>query len=32
MIDQQTLQQAVRRIVEAVNPSQVILFGSYGRV
>jgi uncharacterized protein len=31
MIDQQTLQQAVRRIVEAVNPSQVILFGSYGR-
>ena len=31
MIDDQTLQQAVARIVEAANPSRVILFGSYGR-
>jgi predicted nucleotidyltransferase len=31
MIDEQTLQEIVRRIVAAVQPSRVILFGSYGR-
>ena len=31
MIDEQTLQQAVTRIVAAAQPSRVILFGSYGR-
>jgi predicted nucleotidyltransferase len=31
MIDQQTLQQVVERIVVAAQPSRVILFGSYGR-
>jgi predicted nucleotidyltransferase len=31
MIDQNTLQQAVGRIVDATQPKRVILFGSYGR-
>jgi predicted nucleotidyltransferase len=31
MIDEQTLQQVVARIVAAAQPSRVILFGSYGR-
>ena len=31
MIDEQTLQQVVQRIVAAGQPSRVILFGSYGR-
>ena len=31
MIDEQTLQQVVKRIVAASKPSRVIVFGSYGR-
>ena len=31
MINEQTLQQAVERIVAIAQPSRVILFGSYGR-
>ena len=31
MIDEQTLLQAVARIVAVAQPSRVILFGSYGR-
>ena len=31
MVDEQTLQEAVERIVAAARPSRVILFGSYGR-
>lgn len=31
MIDEQTLQQVVERVVAAAQPSRVILFGSYGR-
>ena len=31
MIDEETLQQLVDRIVAAAGPSRVILFGSYGR-
>jgi predicted nucleotidyltransferase len=31
MIDEQTLQQAVARIVAVAQPTRVILFGSYGR-
>jgi len=31
MIDERTLQEIVRRIVAAAQPSRVILFGSYGR-
>jgi predicted nucleotidyltransferase len=31
VIDEQTLQQVVKRIVAAAQPSRVILFGSYGR-
>lgn len=31
MIDEQILQQVVKRIVAAAQPSRVILFGSYGR-
>ena len=31
MLDEQALQQAVDRIVAAVRPSRVIIFGSYGR-
>ena len=31
MIDEQTLQAVVERIVAAAAPSRVILFGSYGR-
>ena len=31
MIDEQTLQEVVKRIVAAAQPSRVILFGSYGR-
>jgi predicted nucleotidyltransferase len=31
MMDEQTLQQMVKRIVAAARPSRVILFGSYGR-
>ena len=31
MIDEQTLQQVVERIVAATKPSRVIVFGSYGR-
>ena len=31
MIDEETLQQAVARIVAVAQPSRVILFGSYGR-
>ena len=31
MIDEQVLQQVVKRIVAASKPSRVIVFGSYGR-
>jgi predicted nucleotidyltransferase len=31
MIDEETLQKVVERIVAAAKPSRVILFGSYGR-
>jgi len=31
MINEQVLQQVVKRIVAAAKPSRVILFGSYGR-
>jgi predicted nucleotidyltransferase len=31
MIDERTLQEAVKRVVAAAQPSRVILFGSYGR-
>ena len=31
MIDEQTLQEAVERIVTVARPTRVILFGSYGR-
>ena len=31
MIDERTLQQAVKRIVAVAQPNRVILFGSYGR-
>jgi len=31
MISEQTIQQAVDRLVTAANPSKVILFGSYAR-
>ena len=31
MLNEQTLQQAVDRIVAAAQPSRVIVFGSYGR-
>jgi predicted nucleotidyltransferase len=31
MIDEQTLEQVVTRIVNTARPSRVILFGSYGR-
>jgi len=31
MIDEQTLQEAVERIVAVAQPTRVILFGSYGR-
>jgi predicted nucleotidyltransferase len=31
MIDERILEQAVKRIVEAAQPSRVILFGSQGR-
>ena len=31
MIDEQTLQEVVKRIVAVAQPSRVILFGSYGR-
>lgn len=31
MIDEQTLQQVVKRIIAVAQPSRVILFGSYGR-
>ena len=31
MIDERILQQAVKRIVAAAQPSRVILFGSHGR-
>lgn len=31
MIDEQTLQEIVQRLVAAAQPSRVILFGSYGR-
>ncbi len=31
MVNEQTLQQLVERIVTATHPSRVILFGSYGR-
>lgn len=31
MIDEQILQEVVKRIVAAAQPSRVILFGSYGR-
>ena len=31
MIDEQTVQQVVARIVAEAQPSRVILFGSYGR-
>ena len=31
MLDEQTIQQIVARIVAAAQPSRVILFGSYGR-
>ena len=31
MLDEQTVQQIVARIVAAAQPSRVILFGSYGR-
>jgi predicted nucleotidyltransferase len=31
LVDEQTLQQIVKRIVAAADPSRIILFGSYGR-
>jgi predicted nucleotidyltransferase len=31
MVDEQALDQIVKRIVAAAHPSRVILFGSYGR-
>jgi predicted nucleotidyltransferase len=31
MIDEQTLEQIVTRVVNTARPSRVILFGSYGR-
>jgi predicted nucleotidyltransferase len=31
MVDEQALQEAVKRIVEATRPSRVILFGSHAR-
>ena len=31
MISEQTIQQAVARLVVAANPSKIILFGSYAR-
>jgi len=31
MIDEQTLQQVVKRIVEVAKPTRIVLFGSYGR-
>ena len=31
MVDEQTVQQIVARIVAEAHPSRVILFGSYGR-
>jgi predicted nucleotidyltransferase len=31
MIDEQTLQEIVRRVVTVARPSRLILFGSYGR-
>jgi predicted nucleotidyltransferase len=31
MISEQTISEAVRRLVEAANPRKVILFGSYAR-
>jgi predicted nucleotidyltransferase len=31
MVDEQSLQEAVKRIVEATRPSRVILFGSHAR-
>ena len=31
MISEQTIQQAVGRLVEAAKPSKIILFGSYAR-
>ena len=31
MIDEQTLEQIVTRVVSTTRPSRVILFGSYGR-
>lgn len=31
MIDQNMIQRAVRRIVDATHPKRIILFGSYGR-
>lgn len=31
MLPEQTIQDAVERIVAAANPTRVILFGSYGR-
>jgi predicted nucleotidyltransferase len=31
MVDERVLQQAVKRIVAAAQPSRVILFGSQGR-
>ena len=31
MIDEQTLQEAVERIITLARPTRVILFGSYGR-
>lgn len=31
MVDEPTLQQVVKRVVAAAQPSRIILFGSYGR-
>ena len=31
MVDEQTLQQVIERVVAEAQPSRVILFGSYGR-
>jgi predicted nucleotidyltransferase len=31
MIDEETLQEIVTRVVDAAQPSRVIVFGSYGR-
>ena len=31
MISEQTIQEAVRRLVEAARPQKIILFGSYAR-